>query len=578
MRNIPLKIKNSIYLGILLLIISASILLLSERDGFTINVPLTYKGGDDASYASEIKLMKDGNTWLSSDKIGMPYGTDRTAEASYYLFDDVHFISYVLVKITGNVIWAYNLTFFALLYFNAIAAYMVFISRNIHPYIACMGAWIYGFSPYVFMRKEGHLMLAAIYCIPLAFLLALWIYEDDHYLEINRNVWKYKRNWISIIICLLIVMNGIGYYPFYSCMVIMLAGLSKALKTKKMRGIWQAFKQCVEIVTMYIIILIPFVIACLKKGEFSTGGERSFTDIEQFSLRIARLFISNVGTGISFIDKKITEYYSVMVYPTEMTEYLGLFAIVGFVILLLILFLNVGSELRLLSEINVALLLYGTLGGFSVFIYMFLTQAVRCTNRLSVYIAFISIYTLCMVASRAIEKGGKGMPKRRKLLMLGVFSVFTMISMMDQFRIDSLNNKIYSAEYTSDKNIVKKLESLVPSNSMIYQLPYNPYPTSGMVNEMYPDQLLNAYICSDNLKWSYGARYGEISDEWCRNVSQMGTEEMIEALREKGFSAIYIDKRGYQTAELSSLLESIDNVIQNESIVSENGNIICYIL
>lgn len=567
------NVKTNVIFAVIMLIILGVVLYWgADGNKFDIHIPISYTGGDDASYASEIKMMLDGNSWLIGDKIGAPYGTDRSAEASYYLFDDVHIISYILVHITKNIPLTYNLTFLFIIVLNALSSYCVMVNRKLNGMIACAGSVIYGLLPFPFMRK-GHFMLEAIYCVPIAIMIALWIYEDDSYLKLGKNFGKNMRNIFAVVASLLFVLNGIGYYAFFSCMIIMLAGISKSLKKKKMIGCWQAIKQIVLVAIMYVIILSRYIWKCISLGKFSVGGERSMLDIETFALRIARLFVCNAGTGIKFIDDKISKYFDVMVYPYEMTEYMGLFAIVGFFALLVVLLKKENGELTLLSEINVLVLIYGTLGGLSVFVFMFLTNAVRCTSRLSVYIAYISIYSLCVLFNKKIR-----LLNKRRYFTGVVFGLLTIISILDQLRLISLDNSMYKESYISDHEIVSELEDALPDGAMVFQLPYNEYPYSGYVNNMQPDQLFNAYINSKELKWSYGARVGEKADIWCREVSELETPEMIEKLQKKGFQAIYVDKRGYQVEDFEKLESEIRNILKQDPMISIDGNIICFLL
>lgn len=554
---------------------------------FQWHVPMAYLGGDEISYAAEVKMMLDNNSWLKSDNIGAPFGTDRSGVISYYLFNDVHILSFLYVKLTGSVAMAVNLTYVTVILLNAIAAYCVMIHRKIDLYAAVLGAASFALLPYVFWRGTAHLMLCAYQCVPLTILLCIWIFEDEDLWKFNKDFFKYKKNILAVIFAFLIANNGIGYYPVFSCLLIMIAGISKSFKMKHWRGIKQAMCQIGAIVISMGVLLINCIICMLKAGSMDSGAVRQLVESELYSLKIARLFIPTWGTGFTPLDTKLNAYSGVAVYQFEITEYIGLLGTLGFAVLLIIFFCQINknskfSYLKLLSELNICLIFYATLGGFSVFVYIFLTDMVRCTNRVSVFIAFISIFSICVVITGLLQKLkhlNLSRAKRNIFVILSymMFGVLFTISIYLQIRSVCLNNEKYADVFEQDREFVQEIESLVSDGAMIYQLPVHNYPDGGSKKNMFPNELFNPYLHSDSVKWSYGALVYEDSYQWNYYVSKIeDVQHMVNVLCCMGFQGIYINVRGYDPTELNLLIENLSGYLETEPICSKNGALLFY--
>ena len=405
----PIRILAGLFILILL---TAGLLvhLGVGRKGFRMDIPLTCSGGDDTSFLSEVKMMKEGGFRPQSSSLGAPYGTDRSVMVSTYLKMDVSFLAWFYVKLTGSIGAAINLAYFTVLFLTAIISYLVLCSRKIRPAFAAAGGLTYAFLPYMFLRKIGHLMLSAYQFVPLAVLLCIWLFEDDRFLKFRRDFFRYRRNLLAILFAGLIASNGIGYYPFFSCIILLAAGLSKSLKDRRFSGFAAALKQTGLIAGWMALFLSPFIRICLTEPERLGENARQIGDVEQFAMKLVRLFIPVFGSGIGRLDAKFAEYGAVQLanWSAEATEYIGLMGTIGFIILIIVLLTGTVRtspfyELVLLSELDIVMILYGVIGGFSAFVFLFVTMSVRCTNRISVFIAFVCIYAFCFVMDRLCE-------------------------------------------------------------------------------------------------------------------------------------------------------------------------------
>jgi len=571
-------------ISIIVVIITISIVF---GNSFNIDYPISCIGGDETSYMSEVKMVINNNSWFKTNEIGAPYGTNRSAQLSYYLFNDAHVLSSLYVKITGSPFKAVNLAFFSLIVLNCIFTYWVLISRRLNPGVAAACAAVYATLPYVYMRNIYHLMLSALWTIPLAVLICLWIYEDDNFLKINKDFFKYKRNILAVIFAFLIVNSGIGYYPSFACLFFVVTALIKALEDKKASYFVKGFIQCILVSVSYFVILIPFLIAKSSSSVQSASLDRGMAYIEMFGFKIARMFIPPNGVGIESIDNLINEYRYYTTYRPESTEYLGLIGIIGFVILA-IAFLRknkedskTDKELSLLSKLTVVGIFFATMGGLSVFLNSLMGSFLRSTSRMIVFIGFFCIYAVGIVAN---ELWNKSVVNNLQTVYIVPAVLIVIISLSSQKCVGTtiMNGKNFDNSETAmalqmQQRFINKLETLLPQQAMVYQLPQQEYPEGTSAGSMMTDQEFIPYLLSKDLKFSYGALRTEQSYLVNKAISEQSPADMIAAAREVGYSCILIEGRGYDAQSYQELIMQFDSLLSNK-IVSEDGLWVAYIL
>jgi phosphoglycerol transferase len=607
------------------------------RNGFRPDIPLTCSGGDDTSFLSEVKMMKEGGFLARSSRLGAPYGTDRSVMATTYLKMDISLLAWLFVKLTGSIGAAVNLTYFTVLFLVAIVSFLVLCSRKIRPEFAAAGGLTYAFLPYIFTRKIGHLMLSAYQFVPLAVLLCIWIFEDDRFLKFRKGFFHYRRNLLAFLFAGLIASNGIGYYPFFSCIILLAAGLSKSLKERKLSGLFASLKQTGLIAAWMALFLSPYIRICLTEPERLGENARQIGDVEQFALKLVRLFIPTFGSGIGRLDAAFAEYASVQVanWPAEATEYIGLMGTAGFVILIIVLLTGTARtspfyELVLLSELNIVMILYGVIGGFSAFVFLFVTMSVRCTNRISVFIAFVCIYASCFVMDRlcasvervpeppefqenepappAVEgntlqqttslkkqanqptasgsgsrghrlsgSGSRGYRSRYKkgIVRAGLYAgvlVTTIAGLAIQTRGWSYSNETFAESYELRDRFFRQLEEQLPEGAMVYELPYCSYPEGGVAGQMNADMQFFGYLHTDTVRWSYGALQGEKADGLNAFLCTLPPQALLRALCFTGYQGLYLNRLGYAGGpDFEALIDEFARELDAEAFVSEDG-------
>lgn len=103
------------------------------------------------------------------------------------------------------------------------------------------------------------------------------------------------------------------------------------------------------------------------------------------------------------------------------------------------------------------------------------------------------------------------------------------------------------------------LERSLPPQAAVFQLPVVPFPEAGRTGAMPDYEHLLPFLTSTSLRFSYGHLRPAPALFWSRYVSRLPAAEMVAALEQAGFSALWIDERAYadQGQSLSRSLRAL---------------------
>jgi phosphoglycerol transferase len=101
------------------------------------------------------------------------------------------------------------------------------------------------------------------------------------------------------------------------------------------------------------------------------------------------------------------------------------------------------------------------------------------------------------------------------------------------------------SQYEVEGDFVRKIEEQLPAGSMVYQLPYLPFPESPPLHDMVDYDPVRLYLHSSTLHFSYAAVKGREVDRWQRDLNDLPIEQQLSQLVDHGFSGIAVDRAGY---------------------------------
>jgi hypothetical protein len=571
---------------LMLIIVFGMMYHLMDLGNLELDIPMSYFGGDDMGVLVNAKMFTEQLWDMSSDRLGAPYSVQYYDFTSSMMHNSGLVVMKIFALITHNAAAAMNLEYLSIFFTAGIISYFVMRNLKINCWISSLASSVFALSPYMLYRNIGHIVLAECYFVPLSILICLWIYERDDVLTLDRNFFKRKINYVVLFFTFLIANNGIAYYPFFTCFMFMVTAVSKVAKTGKIKQGLRGVIATIMVCFFVVLSVLPGKIYTMVNGANDAAIDRSgFEQAELYGLKIAQLFMPVNGHGI--YDEYIDIYNSTAYLVNEnSTAYLGILGMIGFIVLMVCLFTKregiVAKRLAYLSELNITLVLLGTIGGLGAMFAFFVSPMLRGYNRISIFIEYADILAMAVLLDALIVKirykfKAREKKRSRVALVCGVYAVFGLVCIFSIWEgcpnLATPDYETIKAEYTSDADFVKSIEDSVEAGAMIYQLPYHKYPEEGPVNDMWDYDLYVGFVHSDTLKWSYGSIKGRDEDAWNEAVSEMSYESMVSCLKEQGFAGIYIDRRAYTSDEINALESELEEIIGHAPSVSENENL-----
>ena len=533
-----------------------------------LRVPFYYSG-DSLFYSMFIRTTLDHGWYWQNPAIGAPGGME--------LYDFPGLDNSVAIQLVVFSLFTHNamlvLNLFYLLTFPFVTLTSLYVLRQFNlsfvPAVFC--SLLYAFLAYHFMRNETHFLLSAYYVVPLAVLVVLWISGQEFALRSRKFV-------IALVICVVLGASGV-YYPFFLCFLLLIAGAIGALKFHKLKPLGMALIFVVVTCASIFVNLSPSFIYKHRHGDVGVV-KRSAGEAERYGLRISQMVLPVTGHRVKRLDL-IKRFHNMSTLVTENdTASLGFVATIGFLGLLVQLLShkellpNANGLFHDLSVLNIFAVLLGIIGGFALLFAVLVSSGIRSYNRISTYVAFFSLMAVGLALERVYRRTAKTAVSQT--IFCGVMAVALIAGFLDQtipgYVPDYRGTK---AEFSSDAEFVHNLEGTVPAGSMIFQLPYIPFPEDGGLVKMRDYDHFRGYLHSKNLRWSYGTIRNRPADRAQQMVTTLPGEEFVQALAFGGFSGIYLDRYGYEDGGAAKEAE-LSNVLQTKPLVSSNGRLVFF--
>lgn len=542
-----------------------------------------FNNGDTLLYSMAYKNMINSGSLWRGQQLGAPF--------NFTLYDFpnmanlvVNIPIFLFGKIFNNTITSMFIVIVLAFPMTATFSYYAIRQFKVKYSIAMIGAITYAFIPFKFMRMWQHVSLGnSLMVIPISVVLLYWLYEDKELLVWKSDILKYKRNILAMIF---IIIIGVGdtYYTYFFCFFVVVVTLINLLDSKEWR---LTIKKSLTIIFVaifsMIMNLLPSILNSMSGLATAEPPIRGPNEAEIYGLKLTHLLMPS-NTGVNFLDSLFNGYVTTTSNNNENTSaFLGIFGVLGFIILLVVLFSNHvfkerEEQIKFLSRLNIAAFLLASMGGFSYLVSRFIYSQIRGYNRISVFIAFFGVLAFCIVISMLLENINKSIYKRIITVCLIVMGLISTV-FNGETKASITTGNIY--KYTENNNyiydFIKKVEAQVSENAMIYEMPYYKFPESPPQNNMGDYVLSIPYMYSNNnLRWSYGSYKGTNGDLWHRAIANLPIEQRIMRLSYAGFEGIYIDSTAYKQNELQELLTKLDDILGCTPIISSNNNMYFY--
>ncbi|MCA1568898.1 MAG: hypothetical protein LC798_00985 [Chloroflexi bacterium] len=511
------------------------------------DVPLFDVAGDSSYYLASIKGVLENGWFLHNPDIGAPFGQSNH---DFAIGDVAHYVLvWLLGLVLGDPVVVFNAFFLLCFPLIAVVAYAVLRDLGAMRAPALVASVLFAFLPYHMIRGPQHLFLTSYWEIPLAVWLVVIVAEGR---SLIRRAAPRGRTLLIIAACVL-VGAGSSYYAIFALLVLLTVVPTAAIARRSRAIALQGAAITALVAASFALANAPAIVYPMVHGANDSVAVRQPGDSELFGLKLADMVIPRNTHRVDALARRGQSYYARTPLRSEgFNPALGSVATLGLVAALLVLLAtglaSVTASLRR-SRIAVAgavalmSFLIGTVGGGSALIAYGLTPQLRGWNRLGLFIAFAALLAVALLLTAL---GDRLRARGRPAWLLGMIAALVgAVGVYDQTSvIDAPDYAAVAAGWKADADFVTKIQDRFAPGTKILQLPYMSYPENGSLHGLGDYDLFTGYLHTKNLRWTYGAVRGRLSD-WHGAHQALAPDQIATAAMAAGFGAVYLDRAGY---------------------------------
>lgn len=459
-------------------------------------------------------------------------------------------------------------TFYILTFlFSSLVATFAFRVLGINNAGALAGGLLFAFQPYHWFQSVGHIFISSYFMVPLLCVITIWLtmQDNDHFI-----FWKQKhpesahetRSWKTLF--------SVQFCPFQnramlaSVTIVLASGTGSMYYLLMSSVLWcfvaaRAFairpyiNRIYDVVSLVGISLCACILQLLPTFQYISQNQipplKRSADVTGFDLFWS--FFPSIGHRSMLLRKFVSfgRYYN---QPEDQIFYalgekafsaLGFIGAAGLCMILIAAWLRPPEtgRLKILKNLSTIVLIgifLATTNGINRVIAYIPSFPIRAWNRFSICLAFFALLAVLSFYEEIQDRLRSRSSNWISRLLAGLLGLITLFGLWDQSpSIWIPDHKTASQRWHSDQRFISELESGLPANAMIFNLPLSSYP-EGIGHT-------KSHLASKSLRWSFGA-YGEgeyLSDSalWQKEIMKLSGPEIVDVLRKKGFSGILVE-------------------------------------
>lgn len=506
------------------------------------NIPLGYGGDLYWAFAMAKSYMAGDVKFLLFKNLSNLNAPFVANWSDFPITEEIIFLFWGILAKFSNLWFSHNIILLIAHLSAAITFYLVSINFGSKKFEAFVFSSLFSLSHILWLRGSGHIIITYVWVVPLALLI---IY--------NFIIQKINQSNIKTYLFLSFVIGCFNpYYSFLFCQFLLFVSLFFYLRIKK-----NFFYPLVCILFTFFgffTMNLDTIYSHFVNGPNFSAVGRNLAALEVYGLKLPELFLPPSGHRFQFFsDFAMQQYYHrTYIQGESWGNYIG---IIGVISILTLIFFSLRSlrkgwntlEVSCLLAIN-WILLFSLIGGINLILGVFNFQFYRAPSRLVIFIYCILLLYLSLKFSLLSNK------KVKNCLLI----FFLVLGLLDNLpKPNHAFQKPINEKISNDKKMVLILERELPYESMIMQLPYREFPEVGPVNNMQDYEHFRPYLFTNNLRFSYGNNKGRGTESWQKQVQFDENKDSIEDLETFGFSAIFINKKGYNKNELEKIIKII---------------------
>jgi phosphoglycerol transferase len=435
---------------------------------------------------------------------------------------------------------------------------------------AAVGSLAFALSHYAFQRGLGHLGLTYYWHIPLCLLVVWWCGSR------RGLILRGARFWFALGVALLTGLQN----PYYTNVFLQLLALAALVQLVRRR--WRKTAAPLLVGTAAVVGFISMNLDTVyyqrTRGPNPEPSYRSYQNLEIYALKPIDLLIPPPDHRAYAARELAWRYMYDEAHKTYLRgeaffPYLGLAGIAALVALGLVSIRRAAAfpryALPMHGVVILWLILYSVVGGLNGVLGQMGLTAFRCTDRNSIFILALALFFGVKSLTR-LTRGWKPVP-------IGACSTAIVgLILWDQLPAQEQASAIGGtrAALESDRSFTFAMQNALPHGAMIFQLPVMKFPESWPINEMGDYEHLRPYLYSSTLHYSYGSNKGRGEEDWQTELAGRPPREMATALEKKGFSAIYLNRKGFSDGG-AALLAELKAEGYQQTIESQAHDLVC---
>jgi phosphoglycerol transferase len=401
---------------------------------------------------------------------------------------------------------------------------------------AAAGGLLFAYTYHTFHRGLAHFSLIFTWTVPLG-LLAVWLVAAS-----RRVTWR-RPVAISCLFSAAAIGASNPYNLYFWLQLIAWAIVWQWFGARRRENLQLGFVTVGVALATFALLHVGGWLH-VDNPDAAPLLARNYGGTEVYALKPVEMFIPppfHHWDWLAFFGHRYTRW---SVWRGEVfLPYLGLAGIAGFI------WLAVATVRRLIarrapsgSALSIAWILsYATIGGLTNVLALFAGFLLfRATNRAAVFVSAIVLFFLVGRLSRLSLRWPNW-------LRVGAATALTALGVFEQIpKPDSANERAeIAAAVRADQEFGRTLEHALPTGAMVFQLPVLGFPEVQAPNRLGDYEHFRPYLATEHLRFSYGAPKSRSRSRWQHELGNLPTAELVTALERDGFSALYLNRKGY---------------------------------
>jgi len=520
---------------------------------------------DGLFYLMQAKSTIDNGWWWFNPMIGAPFGLDELAFPANGNVDQL--IVWIVSRFIHNPLAAINVSWVAMVMVSGPAASWCLRRLGVSIPSALVTGTLFALIPYALYKNIAHFGMA-IYLVPFVCAAAVQI-ASGHLPERG-----YTRGPGAVLLAGsgLLAFNYV-YYPFFACVLIAAASAVGYVTYREGRILRSGALFLAVLAACTFLNLAPSLQSWRREGKPIVLLDKVPAHAEIYGLKIRTLISPPFDHVFPPFQWWIQREFQAQ-FPLETenaSSRLGFVATLGFLGLLAVVMVptivdRVPSRRTLLGAgaLTLGAILLATIGGFGSLFNLLVSPEIRAYSRICPFIAFFAFAAVACAMDFFFTT-----PRRR----VAAATIVLALGFIDQSGAAVPLNNDYpriAAELAPLKRFVGQLESRLPGDAMVFQLPFvRTYMNEGTTSRMGPYDHFKPYLVSHHLRWSYPALSNR-QVAWQESAAALSPQQLAYQLLSEGFAAIVIDRFAYDD-DAAAITAEIRDEIGAQAVIADSG-------